>query len=246
MPPKPSLRVRARGRTYMSFILTPEAPLKLWLEALDKQFEASPKVFEGRPIVLDLSLLDAQSEGLDTLQTDLRQRGLNIIAIEKADPSWPALQNWDWPPFLKGGQARGPIALPDGEKPPAHGAGDQQATEAGPPPALRTMLIDRPVRSGQSVENPEGNIVILGAVSSGAEVMAGGSIHVYGALRGRAIAGIAGDSTAQIYTTRFEPELLAINGYYMVAEEIPDALHGQPARVTLDGERLNILPFANS
>ena len=105
------------------------------------------------------------------------------------------------------------------------------------------MLIESPIRSGQSVIFPFGEVTVLGSVASGAEIVAGGSIHVYGTLRGRAMAGVNGNSTARIYCQKIEAELLAIDGYYQTAEEIDASLRNRPAQAWLQGEIMRITPL---
>ena len=95
------------------------------------------------------------------------------------------------------------------------------------------------MRSGQSVIFMEGDVTILGSVGSGA-IVARGSIHVYGALRGRALAGAAGNGRARIFCHRVEAELLAIDLYYKTADEIDDSIRCRPAQAWLDGETLQI------
>ena len=87
------------------------------------------------------------------------------------------------------------------------------------------MLIESPIRSGQSVIFPYGDVTVLGSVASGAEIVAGGSIHIYGTLRGRAIAGSTGNARARIFCSRNEAELLAIDGYYQTAEDMDPNLY---------------------
>ena len=113
--------------------------------------------------------------------------------------------------------------------------------ELKPPPT--SLLLDSPVRSGQSIVFPDGDVTVLGAVGSGAEIVAGGSIHVYGALRGRAMAGVNGNSSARIYCQKIEAELLAIDGYYQTAEEIDASLRSRPAQAWLEGETMRITPL---
>jgi septum site-determining protein MinC len=103
-----------------------------------------------------------------------------------------------------------------------------------------SLLLESPVRSGQTVIFPEGDVTILGSVGSGAEVVAGGSIHVYGALRGRAMAGVNGHSSARIYCQKIEAELLAIDGFYQTADDIDAALRGGPAQAWLQGNTMRI------
>jgi len=110
-------------------------------------------------------------------------------------------------------------------------------------PKLTSLLIESPVRSGQSVVFAEGDITVLGSVGSGAEIVAGGSIHIYGTLRGRAMAGVNGNAAARIYCQRIEAELLAIDGYYQTAEEISATLRNRPAQAWLQGDIMRITPL---
>ena len=118
------------------------------------------------------------------------------------------------------------------------------------PPALPSrvpcLVIDNSVRSGQVIDYPDGDVTVVGSVGSGAEIVAGGSIHVYGALRGRALAGTAGDPSARIFCRRFQPELVAINGSYRLADnfeaELAD-LRDRPVQARLEGTRIRIMPL---
>jgi len=107
-----------------------------------------------------------------------------------------------------------------------------------------TLVIDKPLRSGQRVYARGGDLVVLGVVSHGAEVIADGNIHVYGPLRGRAIAGANGDADARIFATAMEPELISIAGTYRMTDKplAADVL-GKPAQARLDGDRLLIEPL---
>jgi septum site-determining protein MinC len=96
------------------------------------------------------------------------------------------------------------------------------------------------VRSGQQITFPDGDVTVIGSVSSGAEIIAGGSIHVYGALRGRALAGAGGDPHARIFCQSLEAELLAINGLYKTTEHLGSHLHGRAVQAWLDGKAMAI------
>ncbi|MDR7268762.1 septum site-determining protein MinC [Pelomonas saccharophila] len=107
-----------------------------------------------------------------------------------------------------------------------------------------TLVIDKPLRSGQQVYAKGGDLVVLAVVSHGAEVIADGSIHIYAPLRGKAIAGARGDTSARIYTQSLEAELLAIAGIYRTAENaLPADVAGKPAQVYLQGEKLLLQPL---
>lgn len=107
-----------------------------------------------------------------------------------------------------------------------------------------TMVIDKPVRTGQRIYAEGANLVVLAIVNAGAELIADGDIHVYAPMRGRAIAGAQGNEAARIFVQGMEAELLSIAGYFKVYEEgIPENLRGKPAQVHLEGSRLLIDPL---
>jgi len=114
------------------------------------------------------------------------------------------------------------------------------AAGAAPEQALPSLIIDQPVRSGQSIVFTEGDVTVLGSVASGSEIVAGGSIHIYGALRGRALAGATGNANARIFCRKLEAELVAIDGLYKTAEDMQAQLRGQPAQVWLEGDAMKI------
>ena len=110
--------------------------------------------------------------------------------------------------------------------------------------AVPTMVVDKPLRSGQRLYARGGDLVVLAAVSFGAEVIADGNIHVYGPLRGRAIAGARGNTGARIFSTCLEPQLVSIAGIYRTAEApLPADVQGQPAQVRLVGEKILVEPL---
>ncbi len=89
-----------------------------------------------------------------------------------------------------------------------------------------------------------GDLVVMSSISPGAELLADGHIHIYGALRGRALAGVSGDATARIFCRSLEAELVSVAGYWRVREDIPEAIIGKPAQIFLDSERIVIEPLA--
>ncbi|WP_080361841.1 septum site-determining protein MinC, partial [Bordetella pertussis] len=112
---------------------------------------------------------------------------------------------------------------------------------ATPPQSSSALVITKPLRSGQRVYARHTDLIVIGMVSQGAEVIADGNVHVYGPLRGKAMAGARGDTSARIFTTQLDAELLAVAGVYRVVEDKLDrALHNQPALVRLDGDTLRI------
>ena len=218
--------VRLRGRSYLAFVFTPVVPIIEWLKELDDTLARSPGFFHGKPVVLDLSAVELSRSAITHLVVSLEKKNIRILGIEGADPS---LLSPTMPPLLTGGRTCA-IALAEPEKP-----------EVKAPVA--SLLLDSPVRSGQAVVFPEGDVTVLGSVGSGAEIVAGGSIHVYGTLRGRAMAGVNGNASARIFCQKIEAELLAIDGYYQTAEELDASLRSQPAQAWLDGGVMRITPL---
>jgi septum site-determining protein MinC len=130
------------------------------------------------------------------------------------------------------------------QRPVAPASTVEHADSAPAQPALHipSLVIDESVRSGQIIEFA-GDVTVVGSVGSGAEIVAGGSIHVYGTLRGRALAGTAGDPTARIFCHRFQAELLAINGSYRLADNFPAELRDRTVQARLEGMRMNLTPL---
>jgi septum site-determining protein MinC len=226
--------MRFRGRSFMAFVLTPAAPITGWLAELDKWTRNSPDFFVGRPIILDLATVALNQSEIGELIETLGQRGIRIMGLEGVDPDQlgPTL-----PPLLKGGR---PVAAGEAIAP---SPGDHPAADAAQPPQRQepsSLLLESPIRSGQSVIFPYGDVTVLGSVASGAEIVAGGSIHVYGALRGRAMAGSMGNGRARIFCSKNEAELISIDGYYRTAEEMDASLRGRPAQCWLQDRVLSI------
>ena len=224
--PRPFLRLR--GRSFMAVVLMPELPLEAWLEQLDAQLARAPKFFEGRAVMLDFAALAGLERSFPDLIEAMKRRGIRVVGVEGVDPG---RFGDEMPPVMSGG--RHVTVTPD-EPPPAELK----------QPEPTSLLVDRPVRSGQSVTFPAGDVTIVGSVASGSEVVAGGSIHIYGALRGRAIAGLLGSfMRPRIFCRRLEAELLAIDGVYKTADEMDPALAGRAVQAWLEGEQIQIAPL---
>ena len=222
----PRQLVRMRGRSYVAFVFSPVVPIVGWLEEIDATLARSPGFFAGKPVVLDLAAVDLSQSAIAHLVTSLEERNVRILGIEGADP---AHLTTSMPPLLTGG--RHCILVQNETKKPE------------PKPKATSLLLETPVRSGQSVVFAEGDVTVLGSVGSGAEIVAGGSIHIYGTLRGRAMAGVNGNSAARIYCQKIEAELLAIDGYYQTAEEIDPTLRNRPAQAWHEGDIMKIAPL---
>src|SRR5437879_6544237 len=219
--------VRFRGRSYVAFVFAPVVPIVGWLEEIDATLASSPGFFVGKPVVLDLSGVDLSGPAIGHLVGNLVQRNIRVLGIEGVDAD---RLEANMPPLLTGGRACVITRTEPLEKREAK-------------PKANSLLLDSPVRSGQSIIFTDGDVTVLGSVGSGAEIVAGGSIHVYGTLRGRAMAGVNGNSAARIYCQRIEAELLAIDGFYQTAEQIDDSLRNRPAQAWLQGDIMRITPL---
>ena len=219
-------QMRLRGRSYVAFVFCPFVPIVGWLEEIDATLARSPGFFVGKPVVLDLSAVDLSQSAIAHLVTSLESRSIRVLGIEGVDA---AHITTSMPPLLTGGRH---CVVPQNkpEKPAAR-------------PRPTSLLLESPVRSGQSVIFAEGDVTVLGSVSSGAEIVAGGSIHIYGTLRGRAMAGVNGNPAARIYCQKIEAELLAIDGYYQTAEQIDASVRNGPAQAWLEGDVMKISPL---
>jgi septum site-determining protein MinC len=214
-------------------VIAPQWPLDGWLAALDAQATGS-NLFEQRPVVVNLAAALEDGRGPEAaLQAlvALSARNVKVIGVEGIDPSVLGQTRW----------ARLPIIAPgrETERELKRQDTDRAAPLAAPSPEpVASLLIDRPVRSGQSIVFDQGDIIVVGAVSSGAEVIAGGSIHIYGALRGRAIAGLTVGNAARIFCRKLEAEMVGVDDRYRTAEHWGPELHGRAVQVRRDRDAL--------
>ncbi|MER8694470.1 septum site-determining protein MinC [Mesorhizobium opportunistum] len=256
--------IRFRARSFVAFTLTPEAPMAEWLRGLDHWIGNSPGYFAGRPVLLDLNVLKPQPSEIASLVTELGTRGIRIYAIELEGASLGA----ELPPLLVGAKEATTDGLLPGRKGGQEGSGREGKAEGRAPddradtgaaakgkagasktgesePQVShydsgTLMIKAPIRSGQAIMHAHGDVIVLGSVASGSEIVAAGSIHVYGTLRGRASAGALGNTAARIFCRRNEAELLSVDGWYITAEEMEGVSRGKPVQAFLDGEGLRV------
>lgn len=217
-------------------ILRETEPARL-ADELHKMLGGMPDFFNGEAAVLDFGALADHPGGIDWagLLSLLRRYQLQPVGIRNLDPA------------LAAGARKAGLAVldnaeihdrPAAESPrPAPAPQRVEAAVPAPAPAplpAGTLFIDRPLRSGQQVYARGGDLVLLAGMSNGAEVIADGSIHCFGPLRGRALAGAQGNPAARIIATNFGPELVSISGVYRTFERgIPEAIAGRGAQVRL-------------
>src|SRR6202451_2874372 len=178
-----------RARSYTGFVIMPRPPIVEWLADLDASLEQSKGFFAGHPIVVDLSAVTLSVNAITQLLASLEERNIRILGIEGLDPAATAP---GLPPILRGGRDSPSVTLLPDVEPIA-------AAPVAPKPQQPSLLVENPVRSGQTVVFIDGDITVLGSVGSGAEIVAGGSIHIYGTLRGRAMAGGTRHARARVF-----------------------------------------------
>ncbi|AAN55606.1 MAG: septum site-determining protein MinC [Shewanella sp.] len=212
---KPSLELK--GATFtLSVLHINSSDLNAVMAELDSKLAQAPQFFLGAPLVVNLSAIQDSNFNLRGLKELLLSRQLVIVGITGATT---VLSN----------QAK-TLGLAIVK------AGKQTAS---PPPAPRqTKVLKQNIRSGQQVYAKNGDLIIFGAVGNGAEVIADGSIHIYGALRGKAMAGAAGDTTAVIIAHSLEAELVSIAGQYWLAENLQQHSSDKSGCIRLNGESL--------
>jgi septum site-determining protein MinC len=225
-----------RTHSLIAFVLQPVEPLLDWFETLDGWLAQSPNFFANKPIILDLAQADISLKDYRDLLSLLARRHIRVMGVEGANRS---LVGPHLPPNVTGGV---PVAPSETAVERSEPAVENKAPTVEQPTAAssRTLIIDSPVRSGQSISNLGGDITIIGRVASGAEIIAGGSVHVYGAVQGRIIAGVSGMADARIFCTEARAELLCIGGAYVTAEDMDPKTEGKSVEVRLADGRLNI------
>ncbi len=212
------------------------------LDVLDRQLAAkvaqAPNFFSNTPLVLALDKLPADQGAIDLpgLMRVCRQHGLRTLAIRaNRIEDIAAAIAIDLPVLPPSGARERPLD-------PTEGA-VKKKPEKPPEPILKpTKIITTPVRGGQQVYAQGGDLVVVSSVSPGAELLADGNIHVYGPMRGRALAGVKGDAQARIFCQQLSAELISIAGQYKVSEDLRrDPLWGAGVQISLSGDVLNII-----
>ena len=212
-----------------------------------------PRFFENAPVVVDLEQIKDEADALDfpALVKMIRSHGLFPVGLRHGTPQQQAQAAANAVAVMKGGAIQDLPTTRRNRSSDAESRKNKPQASSSPAPAAEaggyrpTKVIRQPVRSGQQIYAPDGDLILLGAVNAGAEIIADGNIHVYAPLRGRALAGVKGDMDARIFCHCMEAELVAVAGHYQVFEErVPDNLYRQAVQIYLDDEKLMIEPLA--
>jgi len=217
---------------------------------LGERVSQAPDFFHNAPVVIDLQKLNGPDHGVDfaSLVGMLRGYGMIPVGVRGANSQQNETASaFELAVLADARRERAPspsnetstaVARPPSSPPPAS---SPQPVE--PPAAVQSKIITRTVRSGQRIYVKQGDLIVLSSVSSGAELIAEGNIHVYGVLGGRALAGVNGNTQARIFCQAMMAELVSIAGTYRVSEDIEDSVRSLAVQVFLDGKRLRIHPL---
>jgi septum site-determining protein MinC len=237
-----------KGASFTIPMLSPrETDMETIRSTLIKKVCQAPSFFRNAPLVVNLGfLLDPGQLDLPSLLTLVQEQGFIPVGITNGTEEQQQLARAMHLAVLttRGSgreQEKKEEQEPSSSENTAESETDQPKTVTQEHPAA-TVIAD-PIRSGQRVVVEQGDLIVLASVGSGAEVMAAGNIHVYGALRGRAFAGHTGNKQARIFCQQLRAELVAVAGIYMVNEQFPDSLRGHPVHIQLQTERIRITPL---
>ncbi|HTV90188.1 MAG TPA: septum site-determining protein MinC [Stellaceae bacterium] len=209
---------------------------------LAQQVARSPRFFRNAPVVLDLRGSDGftgAAEFAEARQT-LREHTLALVGVQNGEPAQVEAAAG------AGLASFAPTATQPARRAPAQPvvANVPEPEPPPPPPSAPSRpparLVGEPVRSGTQIYARGTDLVVTAAVSPGAELVADGNIHVYGVLRGRALAGAGGDTSARIFCSRFEAELVSIAGHYLVSDQFPAEQRGAAVQIALVDDRLTV------
>jgi len=239
LPGADAFRLRAGNFNLLVLRLLDGRP-EVVLPALGDQFRRAPGFLRFAPIAISLDDLQVSPAEVDFAGLIAGLRGLEIMPIGVVGGT-PAMRQAATAAGLSTLRLAGGTPAPAAEEAPAPAA--EPAPVATPPDfrgsGRNAMLVTQPVRSGSRIYAEGADLIIIGTVNPGAEVIADGNIHVYGALRGRAVAGANENPDARIFALNFDPELIAIAGFYAVREGLSGAPIGRAVQARLDGEALH-------
>lgn len=210
-------------------------------EELAAKVKQVPDFFRNTPIVIDLGVLSDKKSILDfaLLVGQLRGHGMIPIGVRGGNNAQNEAAFALELAILSESRTKNAVSFKPSPKSEFEDK-KQTKPESHQGSASTTMLIKHPVRSGQRVYAPGGDLVILASVSSGAEIMADGHIHVYGALRGRALAGVKGNEACRIFCKDLQAELVSVAGHYRVSESLDTEIRGKPVHIYLEDQSLKI------
>lgn len=222
---------KLKGRLYtLTVVHVFNTDLALFSDQLAEAVQRAPRLFDHTPVILDCSALVEVEFEIELFCQRMREFGLCPVALQGGSPALQAMAHKLGLPLLHA-SSQHDKALLEGKSP-------EVAPISHQPDVNRAKLYTSPIRSGQQVVSKDGDLIVISTVSHGAELLAEGHIHVYGALRGRALAGITGDKHARIFCHSLEAELVAIAGVYCLSDAMK-TMPG-PCQIYLQDDRIQI------
>lgn len=231
--------------------------LEQLMTELESKRDEAPQFFMQSPVIVDCTELGEDAKDLDfsQLKNGLLELGFIPVGVRNAPESisaslnasgWAVMRSTQDSAPKSSSKKEGDIASDNADETNAEEGQEQEVVaEQQAAPTISSVTVDRPVRSGQQIYAAQADMTVLAPTSAGSEVMADGSIHVYGAIRGRVLAGARGNTSARIFCQSLQAELIAIAGRYQLLDESDTELKGKPAMIHLDGEKLIIEPLAS-
>lgn len=220
---------KLKGRLYTFTVLQIiNTDKELFAQQCNKTVLMAPKLFDKAPVVFDLSIVNNLEFDFSALLQIAKEHGMIPVALQGGSPLFDTIAQCQGLALLNASAAQ--------DRPVMDRHPDKQISEP-----VKSKLLTTPVRSGQQVVAKDTDLIVTASVSHGAELLADGHIHVYGALRGRALAGISGNTEARIYCQSLEAELVSIAGFYRLSDAI-EPIHG-PCQIYLLNEHIVIEPL---
>lgn len=244
-PSSPCYDIKSADLSLVAFLIK-STDIAAVSESFKLKMAETPDFFDQDPVVIDVSgltLAHDETIDLNALMVVLREHNLVPLAIKGAQPALLALARGLGLVDATDARIGRSVSLPE-----PTGAQPLPVEHVSAPVPLGALRIDKPLRSGQQIYARGRDLIVMGMVNAGAEVIADGHIHVYGALRGRAIAGARGNTEAHIFAQVMEPELISIAGVYRTSENpLTKEVFGKAVHVSLqtgsDGDKLLITPL---
>ena len=224
--------IELKGSSFtLSVVHLHDAQPEVIRQALEDKIAQAPAFLKHAPVVINVSDLNGPVNW-PQIQQIILATGLRVVGISGCKDSElkAAIERAGLPLLTEGKEKPRVVPVPEVAAPVV-----AQVT--------KTRLIDAPVRSGQRIYAPNCDLIVVSHVSAGAELIADGNIHVYGMMRGRALAGASGDKEAQIFCTHLTAELVSIGGVYWLSDQIPADFYGKAARMQIEGDALTIQPL---
>ena len=236
MPQSP-IELKGSSFTLSVIHLHSEEP-KLIKKALQEKVSQAPDFFKNAPVVINIAELTQRAD-LYSIHKAIVSAGLRIVGVSGCtDPQLKLKVNEAGLPVLNEGKSQKAVEI-QVDTPSAE---SEIITTLAPIDSgyRKTRIINTPVRSGQRIYAPNSDLIVTNNVSAGAELLADGNIHIYGVMRGRALAGASGDVESQIYCTHLQAELVSIAGEYWLSDQIPTEFLAKSAKLCLVDNKLNI------